>query len=77
MVFLDKTKMLSEFWKRRVDPYEPQGGHSTPRSKDDTYPMPRSRRKWDALKSILIWGAAVVGVVALVAAIVVLPGLIF
>ena len=73
---LDKTKMLSQFWKRRVDPYEPQGGHPIPKSKDDDYPTPKPSRPIHRVKTVLLWVAAAFGVLVLLAAIVVVPGLI-
>ena len=77
-VNLDKPKMMSEFWKSRVDPYEPQGGHSgtasMPLPMDDDYPYPG---RGNVLKSVLVWTAAILGVFVLLAAVLVVPGLVF
>ena len=79
-VNLDKPRMMSEFWKRRVDPYETQSGHSAtmplPMPMDDDYPALHTGRG-SVLKSVLVWTAAALGVVVLLGAILVLPGLVF
>ncbi len=76
---LDKPKMMSEFWKSRVDPYEPQGGHSAamplPMPTDDDYPEPHTGR--GVLKSVILWTAATLGVIILLAAVLIIPGLVF
>lgn len=74
---LDKPRMMSEFWKRRVSPYGQEGDPSatTPMPMDDDYPTPHTG--WGALKSVLIWTAAILGVFVLLGAILVVPGLIF
>ena len=78
-VNLDKPRMMSEFWKRRVDPYETQGGRSAtmplPMAMDDDYPALHTGRG-SVLKSLL-WTAAALGAIVLLAAILVLPGLVF
>ena len=79
-VNLDKPRMMSEFWKRRVDPHEPRGSQSTtmpvPMPMDDDYPAPHNGRG-SVLKSILFWTAAALGVMVLLGAILILPGLVF
>ncbi len=75
---LDKHRMMSGFWKSPVNPYDPQGGHSgttsMPLPIDDDYPNPG---QGSLLKSVLVWSAAALGVIALLAAVLILPGLIF
>ena len=79
-VNLDKPRMMSEFWKRRVDPYEPQGGHSGAHASalplEDDYPSPHTPAG-SALKSVLIWVGAALGVGVLLGVILVVPGLVF
>ena len=76
---LDKPRMMSEFWKRRVDPYEPEGGHAGGHApvlaEDDDYPAPHTRGS--VLRSVLVWAGVIIGVVVLLGVVLIVPGLVF
>lgn len=64
---------LSWFWKRRPGSSNPQEGPVIP-TLDDDYPPPG---KGNPLKTALLWVAVGLGVVVLLAAVLIIPGLVF
>ena len=65
---------LSGFWKRRPESSDPREGPIVP-TLDDDYPPPQG--EGNLLKSVLTWTAATLGVIALLAAVLIIPGLLF
>ena len=65
---------LSQFWKRRPGSSDTQGGPIIP-TLDDDYPPPTG--KGNPLKTALLWLAAALALVVLLALILVVPGLVF
>ena len=65
---------LSGFWKRRPGSSDTQGGPTIP-TLDDDYPPPSG--KGSPLKTVMLWIAAALALVALLGLILVVPGLVF
>ena len=65
---------LSGFWKRRPGSSDTQGGPTIP-TLDDDYPPPLGKR--NPLKTVILWIAAALALVALLGLILVVPGLVF
>ena len=65
---------LSGFWKRRPGSSDPREGPIVP-TLDDDYPPPPGKR--NPLKSALTWTAATLAVIVLLAAVLIIPGLVF
>ena len=64
---------LSGFWKRRPGSSDPREGPVIP-TLDDDYPPPG---KGNPLKTVVLWTAATLGVIILLAAVLIVPGLVF
>ena len=50
MVFLDKTRMLSEYWKRRLNPYESPGAGG-----EETGNVEEVTSGGGVLRDVLVW----------------------
>ena len=72
MVFLDKTRMLSEYWRRRLNPYEAPGtvGEETGDVEDVT-------AGGSVLRDLLVWTAWAFALIVAIVLVVLLFGLIF
>ena len=64
---------LSGFWKRRPGSSNPQEAPVIP-TLDDDYPPPG---EGNPLKTVMLWTAAFLGVIVLLAAVLIVPGLVF
>lgn len=72
MVFLDKTRMLSEFWKRRLNPYEGPGAGGEGTGDVEEVTPGRS-----VFRDVLVWTSWGFAVMVAIALVVVLAGSIF
>ena len=72
MVFLDKTRMLSEYWRRRLNLYEAPGTGGEEKGSVDEVASGGS-----VLRDLLVWSAWGFAAIVAIALVVVLAGLIF
>ena len=72
MVFLDKTRMLSEYWRRRLNPYEGPGTGG-----EETGSVDEVASGGSVLRDLLVWSAWGFAAIVAIALVVVLAGLIF
>ena len=64
---------LSGFWKRRPGSSDPREGPIVP-PLDDDYPP---QGEVNPLKTVMLWTAAILVVIVLLAAVLIVPGLVF
>ena len=70
MVFLDKTRMLSEYWKRRLNPYEGPGEGG-----EETGDVEEVTSGGSVLRDVLVWTAWGFALIVAIALVVFLFGL--
>ena len=70
MVFLDKTRMLSEYWRRRLNPYEAPGTGG-----EETGEVDEVTSGGSVLRDVLVWGGWALVAIVVIALVVVLFGL--
>ena len=72
MVFLDKTRMLSEYWRRRLNPYESAGTGG-----EEMGSVDEATSGGSVLRDVLVWSAWGFALIVAIALLVLLFGLIF
>ena len=72
MVFLDKTRMLSEYWRRRLNPYEGPGT-----GVEETGSVDEVSAGGSVLRDVLVWAGWALVAIVLIALVVILFGLVF
>ena len=72
MVFLDKTRMLSEYWRRRLNPYEGPGAGG-----EETGDVEEVTSGGGVLRDVLVWTSWAFALIVAIALVVILFGLIF
>ena len=70
MVFLDKTRMLSEYWRRRLNPYEGPGAGG-----EEAGDVEEVTSGGSVLRDVLVWTAWGFAAIVAVALVVLLFGL--
>ena len=71
MTYLDFPKMLSNFWKRPINPYEPDGA-----GREDDQPAKEAVKGGAIIKDVLIWTGWLLLALAGIALLVLVPGLV-
>ena len=69
MVFLDKTRMLSEYWRRRLNPYEAPGTGG-----EEADEVEEAEAGGSILKDVLVWVGWAFVLIVLIAVVVLLFG---
>ena len=72
MVFLDKTRMLSEYWKRRLNPYEGPGAGG-----EETGDVEEVTSGRGLLRDVLVWTSWAFALIVAIALVVILFGFLF